>query len=302
MSLPGRLLLRFNEYRSMGPKAAWYRDVVRPRILRTAPVEGLEDGRVEIHVMTSAADWLNLMWALKTFYAASKRKYALCVHDDGTLPAEALAQLKAHFKPVRIIPRAEADARMDRELASYPKLRDFRRTNLLAPKVTDFAAYLHADRMMLLDSDILFFAKPTALLRHLEDPTFVRNAFNSDCADAYVVTPEATRAHCGVELKPLINSGLGLVHRASIRYDWLEEFLGIPGILDGHFWRIEQQLFALAASKYGVELLPSEYTVDVSAAPAGNRPCRHYIGCIRARMYAEGMAQWQISGGELRRK
>lgn len=280
----------------MGLKAAWYRDVVRPRILRSPAVEGLVDKRAEIHVMTSASDWLNLMWALKSFYAASGRRYALCVHDDGTLPPEALAQLQAHFRPVRIIPRAEADARMRRDLAAYPKLAEFRRINVLAPKVTDFVAYLESDRMMLLDSDILFFAEPAAFLRRMEDPGFGLNAFNSDCADAYVVTPEAVAAHCGFALRPLVNSGLGVVHRASIRYDWLEEFLGIPGILDGHFWRIEQQLFALASSRFGVELLPPEYTVDISKAPVGDRPCRHYIGCIRDRMYAEGMAQLVSAG------
>lgn len=291
MSLPGRLLLKFNQYRTLGLRAAWYRDVVRPRILRSPPCVGLTDTRAEIHVMTSAGDWLNLMWALKSFYAASKRKYALCVHDDGTLPADALAQLRHHFQPVRIIGRAEADARMEKDLAAFPKLLQFRRTNVLAPKVTDFVAYLQSERMMLLDSDILFFSEPTAFLRLMEDDSFALNAFNSDCSDAYVVTAEATQSHCGVNLKPRINSGLGVVQRASLRYDWMEEFLGIPGILDGHFWRIEQQLFALCSSKFGVAMLPEEYTVDISQAGVGDRPSRHYIGCIRSRMYSEGIRQ-----------
>lgn len=297
MSIPGRLLLKFNEYRALGLRPAWFRDVVRPRILRSTPVMGLADARVEIHVMTSAGDWLNLVWALKSFYRASERKYKLCIHDDGTLPPQALEQLRRHFQPVRIIPRQEADARMEKDLAAFPKLLQFRRTNVLAPKVTDFVAYLESDRMMLLDSDILFFAEPTELLRRLENPAHVINAFNSDCADAYVVTPEETKAHCGVELKPLINSGLGVVHRASLRYDWMEEFLGIPGILGGHFWRIEQQLFALCASKFGVELLPDEYTVDISGKATGRRPCRHYIGCIRSRMYGEGVRRLAKEGG-----
>jgi hypothetical protein len=40
-----------------------------------------------------------------------------------------------------------------------------------------------------------------------------------------------------------VNTGLALVHRRSIRWDWTEEFLALRGILDGHFWRIEQALF-----------------------------------------------------------
>jgi hypothetical protein len=51
-----------------------------------------------------------------------------------------------------------------------------------------------------------------------------------------------------------MNSGLGLTHRDSIRWD--EEFLALPDILNGHFWRIEQTPFALCSSRHGVELLP----------------------------------------------
>ena len=65
-----------------------------------------------------------------------------------------------------------------------------------------------------------------------------------------------------------MNSGLGLVHRNSIRWDWTEEFLALPGILAGHFWRIEQTLFALCSSRYGVELLPDEYTLNLEPGSA----------------------------------
>jgi hypothetical protein len=91
----------------------------------------------------------------------------------------------------------------------------------------------------------------------------------------------------GVELGDRINSGLALVHRESMRLDWIEEFLSIPGIV-GHFWRIEQTLYALCASKYGVELLPAEYDVRL-AEGIGSRPSRHYVGAIRHLMYSEGM-------------
>ncbi len=83
------------------------------------------------------------------------------------------------------------------------------------------------------------------------------------------------------------NSGLGLIQRDSLRLDWIEEFLGVPGIL-GHFWRIEQTLFALCSSRFGVELLPPEYDVYL-ARGLGNRPSRHYVGAIRHLMYREGM-------------
>src|SRR5262249_28245314 len=201
-----------------------------------------------------------------------------------------LAALAKHFPTARIIPRAEADAKLAEVLRSFPRSLSFRNTNLLAPKLFDFIAYLNSDRMGLFDSDLLFFAEPKIYLQRVEDPAYRRNTFNADNDDAYTVQPEAVRARIGHQLLPRVNSGLGLVHRDSIRWDWTEEFLALPGILAGHFWRIEQTLFALCSSRYGVELLPDEYTLRLEPG-IGARCFRHYNGVIRHLMYGEGIAR-----------
>jgi hypothetical protein len=142
--------------------------------------------------------------------------------------------------------------------------------------------------MLLLDSDLLFFEEPTALLNRIDDPSYRQNTFNADCGHGYTVQPAEVRDQIGHELLPLINSGLGLVQKDSLRVDWCEEFLGLPGILDGHFWRIEQTVIALCSSRFGAELLPEEYTLHLGRG-IGNRPFRHYVGRIRHLMYCEGI-------------
>ena len=72
-------------------------------------------------------------------------------------------------------------------------------------------------------------------------------------------------------------------------------FSRFPGILAGHFWRIEQTLFALCSSRYGVELLPEEYTLRLEPG-LGGRCFRHYVGEIRHLMYCEGVAQLAKDG------
>jgi hypothetical protein len=285
---PGALWLRFHQKFRHGVRVAWYRDVLRPRILKTPPVENTSDKQCEIHVLTSEHDWLNLVWALKSFYFSSGRHYALCIHEDGSLKQFGLESLRRQFPGARIILRAEADAKLAKVLRAFPRNLEFRNTNLLAPKVFDFIAYLESDRMGLFDSDLLFFAEPTVYLQRVEDPAYRRNTFNTDCADAYTVEADAVRARFGHQLVPRVNSGFGLVHRDSIRWEWMEEFLTLPGILDGHFWRIEQTLFALCSSRYGVELLPDEYTLKLEPG-IGARCFRHYNGMIRHLMYSEGM-------------
>jgi hypothetical protein len=262
--------------------------VVRRRILATAPIVDTTDKHCEIHVLTSKGDWLNLVWTLKSFYVASGRRYALCIHEDGSLAQFELATLAAHFPTARIIRRGVADAKLAEVLRDFPHSLSFRNTNLLAPKLFDFIAFLESDRLGLFDSDLLFFAEPTSYLQRVEDRLYRLNTFNADVADVYTVEPTAVRTWMGHQLLSRINTGFGLVHRDSIRWDWTEEFLTLPGILDGHFWRIEQTLFALCSSRYGAELLPDEYTLRLEPG-IGGRCFRHYNGAIRHLMYAEGI-------------
>lgn len=286
MSL-GALALKVRQKYEHGFTVAHYRDTVRPRILKTRSIGNTVDPICEIHVLTSAKDWLNLMWALKSFYWTSKRHYALCIHDDGTLTTEQCDIFQRHFPQARVIGRKLADDHVSVGLLNYPRCLEFRKTNHLAPKVFDFAAYLSSDRMLLLDSDILFFEEPTALLNRIEDPEYQLNTVNGDVVSAFTVDPTIVKTKCGFSMVERFNSGLGLIHQASINLDWIEEFLDLPDII-GHFWRIEQTLYALLSSKFGAELLPSVYDVHLEGDING-APSRHYVGAIRHLMYGEGI-------------
>lgn len=88
------------------------RERIRPRILSTPPVTETVDARVELHVMTCANDYLDLIWGLKSFYRAVGCLYRLCIYDDGSLDDEALGALSLHFWHARIIVRRDAVKKM----------------------------------------------------------------------------------------------------------------------------------------------------------------------------------------------
>jgi hypothetical protein len=173
-------------------------------------------------------------------------------------------------------------------LSHYPLSLDFRDSNSLALKLFDFAYFLNADRLVLLDSDVLFFAEPREFLRRIEDSEYKRNCFNEDDETAYTITSKAALQHLKIPLQPRVNSGLALVHRESLSIDWIEEFLAVPGVAGGHRWRIEQTLFALLSSRFGVDLLPGEYRVHLTKG-SGLSPVRHYVGPVRHLLYSEGI-------------
>jgi hypothetical protein len=155
--------------------------------------------------------------------------------------------------------------------------------------VFDFIAFLQAERMVLFDSDLLFFDAPTAFLSRLEDDHYRLNAFNADCESSYTVEPAAVRERLGCELLARVNSGFAVIHRDSMKLEWIEEFLGYPGLAEGHFWRVEQTLYALCGSRHGAELLPPAYDVRLDAGIPPHT-FRHYVGAIRHLMYGEGIA------------
>lgn len=270
-----------------GLRVVYWRDFVRPRILQTLPVVKTDDHRCEIHVLTCDGDWLNLLWMLKTFYYYSRRDYSLCIHEDGSLSATAKAELRKHFPGARLIERAAADAIMKDRLRGCPLSVEFRNKNPLALKVYDFAAFLESPRMLLLDSDILFFDKPLELLRRIEDPSYEKTSLNRDWAMGYTVEPDQIQDRVDFPIVNRINSGLGLLLKRGLDIAAYERFLAIPGVI-GHHHRIEQTLIALACCRVGFEFLPEPYDVRVDN---GNprMPCKHYTGPIRHLMYREGI-------------
>ncbi len=261
---------------------------MRKRILATPAIASTQASDCEIHVLTCEADWVNLLWTLKSFYLVSERQYRLCIHEDGTLTEAAVLQLKQHFPKARLVRRAEADVRAEALKTEFPSAYAFRNKHPLSLKLIDFSLFLECDRMLVLDSDVLFFEMPGELLSRIEDPEYKLNSFNEDVDTAYSLDRLELEGLLGFPLLERFNSGLGLVHKASVQMDVIESLLNLPNIQEGHFWRIEQTLYAVASCRFGAELLPGGYQVTLTPG-SQNRPARHYVGAVRHQFYGEGI-------------
>lgn len=285
---PGRALWLTRHYFRHGIRGAYGREIIARRILRCAPITGLTDVRCEIHVLTSRHDWLMLLWALRSFYRASGRNYRLCLHDDGSLLAADIAELRRQFPDARLISRAAADERLERLLAAAPICRSHRAANPLLLKTFDFEAFLESERMVVLDSDLLFFRAPEALLERIEKAGPIQNGFNRDWRYGYSVAWEELEARAPVPVESHINSGLGVLQRGTVSVEWCEEYFRKFPSLPSHPHRIEQTLIALCAARSGHSMLPAPYDVHDGATDF-TRPMRHYSGSFRRRLYTEGL-------------
>ncbi len=290
MPTPGRLLYLLRRDLDRGWRASWHDYQTAPQIQRyRCPDFAGRRSEIPIHLLTGKNDWLLALWMLASFHHFTQRRWNVIVHDDGTLPPEAVTALREAFPDLRVIPRAEADVRMQRLLAPFPHCWAYRQSHPLGLKIFDMAALTRAERLLILDSDVLFFARPDEILDWVEAK---RNEcrFIQDVAEASNVTAEQALAQLGVELWPRVNSGLCLLPSAAVSAPFCEKALEHTSILKGHIWRVEQTLFALSASRYGPGgLLPRAYEVTLARRGAATATARHYVGAVRNEFYAEGL-------------
>jgi hypothetical protein len=279
-----------------GYRTAFVRRSYQTRILKTRPFRTAGDGSdVEVHVLTWKGDWLNVLWALKSFYHFAGVDYPLVFHDGGLLP-ENVKALRAHFPDARVVMRSEADAIVETELARLGLGRciAFRRRLKLAMKLFDVQLTANSPRLLTLDSDILFFRRPDRLLDRPPDAATVP-VMRDVAGDFYAMPRELLESTFGIDVPPQINSGLWLVRRGKFDFETFDRWLENPSLFDSFFG--EQTLFALSSSAGGgVEFLPDTYTLGGEPTSRPDLVCRHYAGVNRPLLYIEGMERLSRSG------
>lgn len=271
------------------------------KILGTPPVETEtvhQHGPVEVHLLCHERDYLQAIWALKSFYRYSDVTYPLVIHVQGRAYGRMATRLQRHFPAARIVLQHEADAVVEEWLSRRGLLRllSARRTSPYMLKLTDFLLMSRAVHLLTIDSDVLFFRCPTDLLAASEKPLSV-NLFQRDPANNYNLSREQALADLGIALAPRINVGLMLFARESIDLFRCEEYLAHPDVAgSGPF--LDQTLYALCASEQGkVAYLPDNYLVSLDdRVNLQHVIARHYAGPSRPALTSEGIPALIQSG------
>ncbi len=291
MITPGRLWWLLRRDLARGPAATWHAYRTLPRILDwTCPDFGNDAGEVIVHSLVGEEQALLCGWMVASWHLATRRNWLVVLHDDGTLRPETGEALGRVFTGrLSILWREDADEAMRPLLAQRLHCQQYRAKHPLALKIFDIPLLTPAERFLLIDSDVLFFQRPDEVLEWV-DSGAGGCWFNEDVAEASLVDAEETRELFHFSLWPKVNSGLCLLERAAIQPDFCDLAIRKSNLAQGHFWRIEQTLYALCASKHAKGgLLPRRYEVSLGRNCAPDCVARHYVGAVRDRFYAEGL-------------
>lgn len=221
------------------------------------------DGEVVVRTFLGRRSIIEAIASLKSFYRFAPEPYALVVHEDGSLTRRGASLLRRHFPGVRIVPRRIADREVIAHLEKkgFSRCAELRRKLPLALKFFDVPFYGVGQRVVYIDSDVLFLQPPTELLQGLHAPSLLwKDRFAVDIHTAYSWTLEALERCFGIPILPSVNSGLLLFRRVELSWSQAELCLRMPALPDSSHY-LEQSLFAVDFSHARAEALPPEYDV-----------------------------------------
>jgi hypothetical protein len=266
-------------------------DRIADRIFHHPPVSvpSLSTSNISIHILTNRKDWRLAAWSVVTFLTQLKKNIPVIIHDDGTLTTWQAERLQTLLPGSQIVWRKDADNIVLKALHDRPMCKQFRNEYNNSIKLFDPWLVVGAKDIFTLDSDLLFFRRPTALIEWMNGKR-EKNLWNEDVQTAYTLTAEEIQEYFNIKIIPKINSGLGAVSGKSFDLDILEHYLSHPNARS-HHWRIEQTGYAILSCNYGAELLDKSYLISLAKnlGIIEHITARHYVGAVRTQMYIEGM-------------
>ena len=226
---------------------------------RLPPVAAPAAGAPEVCFLTGRRFWYQTAFCLWSLSHHSGQSFTPVFLDDGSFDDALRAECRRIFPGAKIPSREETDTRLEATLpaAHFPALRGQRLTYLHLRKITDAHAGLSGWRLVL-DSDMLFFRQPTALLDWCGAPALPIHM--QDVQDAYGYPAETLAALAGHPIPQKVNVGVCGLRSNVLDWEKLEWWCAQLLAKHGTSYYLEQALVALLfAGRETVRLPAADY-------------------------------------------
>jgi hypothetical protein len=234
---------------------------------------------LELHVLTGRRFWYQTVFCLWTFARHSGRSLRPIIYDDGSLSEQFSAPLARLFPNARFVSQEEIIDRLDVHLpvARYPALRERWVNYPNIRKLID----VHVGQSgwkLVIDSDLLFFRRPSLLIEWLESPTQPLHAV--DCETSYGYTRPLLDSLAGAPVAELVNVGLTGLNGSELDWEKLEYWCRTLIQCERTNYYLEQALVAMLVAGGVCNIAPATDYVTLPRPPEA-RECRavmhHYV-------------------------
>gem|GEM_PF-1644810 len=300
----GRLLLYLKHLMLFNPKELYFihfkfrRLLLKARNLKPIPCD---QGELEIHMLLRNDDIYSAAWAIYSLIFFSRVKFRLVIHDDGTIKKKGEEFLGRLFPGYEFVSRTLADLRMnsffsEKKLTGCKRLRD---GHIFALKLFDPFFFSKSKWIVVLDSDILFYAKPHELLTLDESGVSgqVPNLYMYDPNPYYYCVPEDQIDEMAkVRVCRNFNPGIIRVRNGSVDLDRIERYLSHSQIwfdkMISYF--SELTIWAMELSQGAHRALGKEYVL-AAFDNGGSLTAGHFCGNPRIKTitYAKKLMEIQ---------
>lgn len=267
--------------------------------IRTRPADKIDENTPLVYCLCGTRSVIEALWSLTSFYRFAEVDWPLTIHGDGSLTTADIEMLVRHFPAVCIIRRSQADHIMQPILSKHPHCRALRDKHVFGIRLMDSEELSVARSRINIDTDVLFFRKPTELLeaalKH-DDP----NVFNRERgAQGYAIKGDALNEFAGCPVPAEINAGLSILRKGTFPLAELEDLLA-HGAAQWDSYLQEQTLTAVCsvrrAGERGVTFLNDRYQCDGDAKLVDGAVARHYYILARRLYYLLGMRKLVSEG------
>jgi len=221
---------------------------------------------IEVHVLTGKKFWYQTAFCLWSLAKASGREVRPRIYDDGSMRPEQTAYFREKFPSARVVEQEEVVGRLDRLLpaSKFPRLHERWLHYPNIRKLTDPHAGGSGWKLVI-DSDLLFFRSPNALLRWADSPN--RSLHTVDSETSYGYPLDEMSALAGHHVVERLNVGLCGLKSESLDWERLEYWCERLISKHGTHYYLEQALVAMLVAGQDCAVLPSEDYVTLPSEP-----------------------------------
>lgn len=265
---------------------------------QSVPADSQAPG-AEFHFLTGRDYWFMTAFCAATLLRHAGSPLRIVLDDDGTLEDEHLRTLRLLLGDVVVHDAASIESMLDRALPAgcHPILRARRAEYPHLRKLTDVHAGQQGARVVL-DSDMLFWRRPDALLDWIAKPTGC--LCMTDCQDSYGYSFGLMEELAGAPVPRRLNVGIVGMDSATIDWQAVERWAGEMLRREGSSYYQEQALTAMLMAGHEARFLDAEDYVVCPKAQEAAHPhavLHHYVAESR---HAYLQTAWRRALADLR--
>jgi len=243
-----------------------------------------------VYFLTGRDFLYQTLFCIRSLSLVTTERFNFILIDDGTFNQSMIERIRRQVPGAGIITAKQIDLQLEAMLPErlFPKLHEKRRVYPHIKKLTDIHCLAENEWKLVLDSDMLFWEEPKAMIEWLRLPA--QPLHMVDCADSYGYTMRLMESLAGPGLRRLVNVGAIGLRSRSIDWTALESWIKKMEEQEGASYYLEQAISAmLIGNRPARELSATDYFVNPSPAVAQHRTgvLHHYVDFSKLPYFTE---------------